>query len=190
MVSIGIDQDSLTKFKQRFAELGSNLTKEMRVAVNKTAKQVKIQAARKLREELKAPVKVLKKAVQVSRKANASELSAELLLLGGYPIPLRYFSPRQNKRGVAVKVNPKLAKTTVAGAFLVRRYRGNVFTRTGQKRGPLTTQKGPAPGDVYEKAGITALAVKVAREQLQKQANERVRFLTLKAEGKLRGNQK
>jgi hypothetical protein len=46
-------------------------------------------------------------------------------------------------------------------------------------------QKGPAPGE-YASVGVTAAALATAKDKLPKQIQERIRFLTLKAQGGLK----
>ena len=65
-----------------------------------------------------------------------------------------------------------------------------VYKRTTKKRFPIAKQNGPAPSEYYQSAGVTDLALDTARDQLPKQINERIRFLTLKAKGQLKGKQK
>jgi hypothetical protein len=190
-MKVQLDRRAIDEVNKIMRQIGADADKQIKIAIGKTAAKVKLAAARKLRDELKAPTKVLKKAVRIKRPKNPDALTATILLSYGYPIPLKYFGAKQIKRGVTYKIDPKLkGKSVLRDAFIVQQYRGNVFRRSGKQRGPLVKQFGPAPGEVYEKAGVTALAMKVAEEELPKQINERVRFLIVKAQGRLRGKQK
>jgi hypothetical protein len=190
-MKIDINSQSLAAVRKTIESLGANIKKELNVAVNKTAKQVKIKAARKLKNVIPVPVKVLKKAIAVSKKSDVSNLTSEILMIQGYPIPLRYFGAKQTKTGVTYKQSgPDKGRGKIAGAFMLHGYFPSVYKRTTKKRFPLVPQKGPAPSDYYQSAGVTDLALDTARDQLPKQINERIRFLTLKAKGQLKGKQK
>jgi hypothetical protein len=169
-------------------DLGENADKQIQIAIGKTAAKVKLAAARKLRESLKVPVKILKKAVRIKRPKNPDMPSATIILAYGYPIPLKYFGAKELNKGVTYKIDPKFKrKDLLRDAFIVERYGGNVYKRTTKQRGPIIRMHGPAPGEVYEKGGVTAVALQTANEELPKQINERLRFLIVKAQGKLRG---
>jgi hypothetical protein len=190
-MKIDIDSQSLAAVRKTIESLGANIKRELNVAVNKTASQVKIKAARKLKSVIPVPVKVLKKAIAVSKKSDVANLTSEILMIEGYPIPLRYFGAKQTKKGVTHKrAGAEKSRGVLPHAFIVNRYRGNIYERSSKPRGPLTQQKGPAPSEYYQSAGVTDLALDTARDQLPKQINERIRFLTLKAKGQLKGKQK
>lgn len=191
-MQISIDQKSSGEIRKILQQLGANVSKELAVAVNKTVKQTATQAARKLKQVIPVPVKILKKAVLPRSKATPKKLRSGVYLFGGYPIPLRYFGARAKKKGgVSYRQSgPDKGRGNLPNAFIPpRQYRGNVYQRKGKERGPLVQQKGPAPGE-YAGAGVTAAAMATAKEKLPQQIQERIRFLTLKAKGQLKGNQK
>ncbi len=190
MIRIQVNQDSITKLGNALGDLRKRLPRELATAVNATAKKVRIQAARLIKKELNVPVKILKKVIKAKSKANAENGTAVIGLFKGYPIPLKYFKPTQLKRGVTYKISPKLkGKSVLRDAFIVKQYGGNVYKRAGAERYPLVRQHGPAPGDVFEQAGIVAASIATAKEELPKQIERRIRFITLQASGGLRGNQ-
>jgi hypothetical protein len=190
-MKMDIDSQSLAAVRKTIESLGANIKRELNVAVNKTAKQVKIKAARKLKSVIPVPVKVLKKAIAVSKKSDVANLTSEILMIQGYPIPLRYFGAKQTQKGVTYKKSgPDKGRGNLPGAFMLHGYFPMVYKRTTKKRFPLAKQNGPAPSEYYQSAGVTDLALDTARDNLPKQINERIRFLTLKAKGQLKGNQK
>jgi hypothetical protein len=186
-MQISIDQRSASEVRKILTQLGANVTKELAVAVNKTVTQVKTAAARKLKEVIPVPVKVLKKAVFAKDKATAASPRSGINLYGGYAIPLKYFGAREMKKGgVSFRQSgPTKGRGSLPNAFIPRRYNGNVYQRVAKPRGPLMQQKGPAPGE-YASVGVTAAALATAKDKLPKQINERIRFLTLKAQGGLK----
>lgn len=190
-MEIRIDEKAVQQLKELFGNLGKDMRKEVHIAINQTAKKVRIQAARALQDEIKAPSRILKKAIKSRKEANVDSLRATILLLHGYPIPLKYFGAKQTKKnGVQFRVDARSkVKHSSRKMFILSKYKNHVFIRKGRQRGPLERVNGPAPGDAYESAGIPALAKRVAQEELPKQIQRRVRFLILKSQGKLRGNQ-
>lgn len=176
-------------------QLGANVRKEIAVVINETAKQVKIPASRELGKILPVPSKTLKKTIGQSRKANDRRLEAVVILRDGYEFPLRFFKPKQMTGGIQVqkdkRIKGKAGKSFLPSAFIVKEFGSNVFLRTTTKRSPIKKQfSGVTPGQAFKDANIAALVAKVARKQLPKQLNERIRYLLVKARGQLKGKQK
>jgi len=200
MIKMSVDQASLQRLSAIVREMGGSITREASIAVNKVAKKVKLESARKLTQVLGLKVGFLKKAVKIKRLASPKDSSAELTLKEGYPIPLKYFSAKAiktKKGGVSFRIMRAHKRRMVnRELFIIEKYKGpnstlgHVFKRAGKERGPLIRMNGPAPGDVYREAGVLELAMRVANERLPIELKERIRFLTLKAAGKLRGKQK
>lgn len=191
MINVGVDAGSIERLRAALGSMEKGLPREVATAINATAKKVRTEAARLLKRELNVPVKVLKKAIHNRRKATKDKTQAVVGLLKGYPIPLRYFKPKQTNQGVTYKIDPKLkAKSSIRDAFIVNSYNGNVYRRKGKQRGPLEQQVGPSPGVAFEQAGIAQAARKTAADELPKQMERRIRFILLKNAGGLRGNQK
>ena len=185
-MQVSIDQRSAAEVNKILTQLGKSVNKELAVAVNKTVVQTRTTAARKLKEVIPVLVRVLKKAVFAKDKATAASPRSGINLYGGYPIPLKYFGARQlQKGGVSFRQSgPAKGRGSLPNAFIPPRY-GNVYQRAGKSRGPLTQQKGPAPGE-YASVGVTAAALATAKDKLPKQIQERVRYLTQKAQGNLK----
>lgn len=182
------DKKSMEGVHKVITELGFNSRQQIKIALGLTAKKVRSVAAKKLRTQLKAPAKVLKKTIITKTDDIDRSLTAVVIMIAGHKIPLKYFKARQTKSGVAYTVNSS-DKGKLPHAFEVTKYRRNIYQRQGKERGPLVQQKGPAPGEVYESSGVVAVAMATAQEQLPKQITERIRFLTVKAQGKLKGKQ-
>jgi hypothetical protein len=184
VIGIRVDNAKLNSLAATMREAGRSIGREVAIAINGTAKKCSVVSSRALASELKVPSRIRKKAVRPGVKADAKTLSTTITLAQGHPIPLKYFLG---------KVNPKLTKkqrTAVGKGFIVTRYKGHVFKRATNKRGPLVRQDGPAPGEAFEKAGIAKVTVDTATTELPKQVERRIRFWELKLAGKLRGNQK
>lgn len=192
MLNVHLDRQSVAATRKILDDLGESFDKAIHVAISKTVKKVKTQASRKLKTVVAAPSKVLKRAVSRGKvKKRAQIVSCTVFLQAGHPIPLKYFkptSPRKGKFGVIVQEFVG-TRRRIPDGFMNDKWGKSVYRRVGKQRKPLKVQHGVKPGDVMEKQGIATLAVSVANEELPKQLKERIRFLTLKAQGKLR-NQK
>jgi hypothetical protein len=183
-MKVGLDNAKLASLKATLGDAAKRLGREVAIAINGTSKKCSVVSSRALASELKVPSRIRKKAVRPGIKADAKTLSTTLTLAEGHPIPLKYFLG---------KVNPRLTKrqrTAVGKGFIVNRYKGHVFKRATNKRGPLVRQDGPAPGDAFERAGIAKLTADTARSELPLQVERRIRFWKLKLAGQLRGNQR
>jgi hypothetical protein len=202
VIKIGIDPKQLDGIRAALLDKVNRLPREVATAINATAKKVRFEASKELRKELAVPVNILKKTIKTKSSASKDQLRAIVRLWKGHPIPLKYFKPRQVKGrkgskkrgavegGVTYKINPAFgARSILRGAFIMRP-NGHVAQRIGKERFPVKFMHGPSPGESFEKLGITQLAWKVARQELPKQMERRIRFLLLKQSGGLRGKQK
>lgn len=191
MINVKLDQADIERVKSVLNGVRATLGKEISAAINKTAKKVQTFAAREVGQEMNVPIKILKKTIKQKTKANKDHLGARLGFWEGYPIPLKYFGARALKKGgVTYKYSKRRPRTgIIRDAFIVKQYGNNVYRRKGQGRGPLEKQVGPAPGYAYSKLGVVEKSASFAKTELPKQIQARIRYLTLKAQGQLRGKQ-
>ena len=189
MLQIHMDKESVANVRQVLESLGQDFDKAMKVAISKTVKKVKIQSARKLRTVIAAPVKVLKRAVTRGKvKKREGTVSVTVYLQSGHPIPLKYLKPRASKKHGVIVQEFVGTRRRLPDGFMRDKWGKSVYRRVGKARTPLKVQSGVAPGQVTQSHGIDRVAIDTANEELPKQIKERVRFLTLKAQGKLRNN--
>lgn len=193
MIACTIDPKQIQALKDALQSKSSRLPREIATAINATAKDVRIEVARAIRPEINSKVKIktIKKVIKSKSTATKDQLIAIVRLNKGYPFPMRFFSPKQNAKGVNVKfgrAKGKAGKTFFPGAFVANQWGGNVYQRVGKQRVPLIQLKGPSPGDFFAAAGVDKLAWSVARRQLPIQMQRRIRFLMLQSSGGLRGN--
>ena len=107
MITVGIDPKQLEDIRQSLGAKANRLSREVATAINATGKKVRFEASKELKKELKVPVKVLKKAIKTKSNATKDQLQAIIRLWKGYPIPLKYFGAKQQKRGgVTYRINP------------------------------------------------------------------------------------
>ena len=191
MINVAINPADIERVKSVLNGVRATLGKEISAAINKTAKKVQTFAAREVAKEMNVPTKILKKTIKQKSKANKNKLGATLGFWEGYPIPLKYFGARALKKGgVTYKFSKNKPRTgIIRDAFIVKQYGNNVYRRKSTGRGPLEKQHGPAPGYAYKSLGVVGNAAKFAEAELPKQIEARIRYLTLKAQGQLRGKQ-
>jgi len=182
-----ISDSQIASLKKALGDASRRLGIELSAAVNATAKKVKSEAAKKIQTKLNVTQKILKKTIWSKGKATPQRPYATITLTDGYPIPLKYFKAKQTKRdGLTYKIDPKDGRRSIIrDGFLITRYGGNAYRRRTAARGPLEKLFGPAPGSVYKSAGVRAVIVKVAKVELRKQIDRRIRLVLLRAQGKV-----
>jgi hypothetical protein len=183
MFEINMDKESVANVRQVLESLGQDFDKAMKVAISKTIKKVKTQAARKLKSVIPAPVSVLRRAVTAGRaKARGGTVSGTVFLQVGHPIPLKYLKPTASKKHGGVIVQEFVGtRRRLPDGFMRDQWGKSVYRRVGTSRTPLKVQAGPEPGQVMRSHGIDRVAFDTAKAELPKQVKERVRFLTRKA---------
>ena len=191
MITATVNSDAV---KKKLAYIIDDMPTAVAIGVNSTAKKARNESAKAIKKAMgpKVPLKVVRSAVRAKAVASKSHLAAIVALEKGYPISLRYFNPKWNKkRGVSVQldrfVKGKAGRTFLPNAFIVARLGGKVFERSGKSRLPLKEQFGPSPGQFIKNAYVKELAVNVVRTELKKRIQRRIRFLLLKQSGGLRG---
>lgn len=189
MISVSVDKASLKRLQDALKDKASRLPRELATAINATAKKCRLEASRMMNKEFKVPAKVMKAAMKNKSSATANNLQAIVGLRDKFVLPLKHFKPTQIKRGVTYKLKPEMkGRSVLRDAFIVQVYGGRVYRRIGKERGPIK-QVYASLGNVYEQLGIAAVVERVAKEQLPKQIDRRIGFLTKQTTGGLRGNQ-
>lgn len=202
MIGISISQSSVDALKEALGSMSRQMPRHLATAINRTAKTVRVQAAKELGKEMNIKghgikkAQVLKKVIRQKSKASPDTLSATIGLFPGYPFPLKYFDAKPyvkktkgKKRYVGITYKPDRAmkgRITVTDAFIVERYGNNVYRRSGATRGPLVRVVGPKPGDYFEQLGLVEKSVAIARRELPKQINRRIREILLARSGAIK----
>jgi len=170
----------------------SNIKRELATAINATAKKAKSEVSKQVRNELAVTKKVIDTQIKLGGRASAGSLGSSVTLRKSSRIPLRDFAARQNSKGVSYKVSKSKGRNTVSGAFqgpkpgvMKASWRGRVFKRVGEKRLPIVQLYGPSPWGVFVKRKQVGPTGKAIRAELEKQIDRRIRFLLLKASGKI-----
>jgi hypothetical protein len=192
VIDIVWDKSQINRLKKLLQETKGKLSKELAVAVNATAKTGKSGVVKEIAKELAVTQKVISEKVSIKGKATATQLQSTVTLKKSRRISLREFKPKQNKSGVSYKISKTKGRNHVAGAFqgpkpgvMKVSWRGNAFRRLGKSRLPIVKLKGPSPWGVVKTRDKEKPLSKDMQAELKKQVERRIRFLTLKAQGKL-----
>jgi hypothetical protein len=183
MIELSVSKDQLNRLAASLGDKAHRLPRELQTAVNAVARKVASQTAKDLSKIMPLKQKTLKKIVRQKSKASTQSLRAVVQVGEGYPIPLLYFKPTQLKKGVTVKMRKGQSKYLIRDAFVVKQYGGRVYKRVGETRRPIKQQFGPKPGDYYAELGTQRKATQLAKEELAKQVERRIRFQVLKSTG-------
>lgn len=189
-MNVTVKQGSIQSLKAALEGTTRTLKKELRVAVNATAKKSKSIINKEIRKELAVTAKVVNPTIRVKRVASGDSLSASVQVDKTKRISLREFGARQTKAGTSYRVSKTRGRKTIPGAFqgpkpgvMKASWRGHVFKRVGKTRLPIVKLFGPSPWGVMVKGDKLEPSKEQTREELQKQIERRVRFITLKKTG-------
>jgi hypothetical protein len=173
------------------------MEKEMKIVVSKTGKQARIPIAKGLGKIVKVKQKFLKK---VTRAEQTNE-GAVLVLRGKFRVAIKWFKPRQTKKGITVKPYKMASRANAARqydrGFMGPRpgvptatLRGQAVYRTTAARSPIAAIPAVVPvADLKEHPGLLEGIVQDVSGELANQIRLRIRYLTRKAAGTLRGKQ-
>lgn len=187
---ITIDNSQIARLKKAIVDTGRDLRKEIRIAVNSTAKKSKSIISKQIRKELATSAKAVNKTITISKKAEFLDLSATVEVKKTKRIPLREFGARQKKKGVSYRVSKTKGRKTILGAFqgpkpgmIKASWRGRVFKRVGKARLPIVQLYGPSSWGVFVVGDKIGPSAKAAEAELKKQIDRRIRFINLKKSG-------
>lgn len=184
MIGISIDQNQIKRLEASLGDKAKRLPREIKTAVNAVARKVATATAKDLAKIMPLKQATLKKIVKQKSSATPENLRAVVRIGAGYPIPLKLHKPTQLKRGVSVLMRKKVKRSIIRDAFIVKQYGQRVYKRKfPDQRGPLEQQYGPAPGEYYAELGTAKKAAEIARVELGKQIERRIRFNVLKSQG-------
>ena len=168
------------------------LQKNMKIAVKEVAKKTHSTMIKGVYNELNVTQANIRKTTKVVYKMGFSGSPKAIVTQKKTGrIPLRDFGATQNKKGVAYRVSRSKGKRPVVlGSFqgtkpgvVNPKWRGRVFKRVGKGRLPIVQLFGASPWGVLVKTKLVGKLIKQADEELLKQINRRIRFISLKKSG-------
>jgi hypothetical protein len=191
MLTFTSPERQIDKLRKLLGESSKQVGRNVATALNATGKLAKSQIAKEITTELATPQKIVKQQISAT-KAAGGNLSVTITLKKTNRMSLRFFGARQTKKGVSYKVSKSKGRKFVPGAFQGPRpgvmkasWKGNVFKRVGTSRLPIQKLQGPSPWGVFVKKKAVRKVEKLINVELKKQLDRRIRFLTLKAQGKI-----
>lgn len=121
--------------------------------LNKLMKKSRTAISKAVRSEYTIKAKDLKRATYI-QKANRYKMVAAIIVKG-HRIPLMYFSAKQNKKGVSVRIKKSTGRKTIRSAFIAVMNSGHVgvFQRVGKDRTPIDEKYSIDAATMVEKAG-------------------------------------
>lgn len=138
--------DAIKRFDNQLKALGKEAPKALQRAIARAGDQARTQVYRALTKQTGLPRKTIVKAVKVKRPS-WTDLSYTMTTEGGN-ISLKYFSPRETRKGVVAK--PFGKSTLFAGSFMKggrfpnrsgNVFGGHAFHRLTGKRFPIEKTK-------------------------------------------------
>lgn len=143
------DIEGMRRYRQALDKVGSQYQFMMagRRAVARTGDMARTQVVRALATQTGLPQKTIRKAIKVTRP-NFDAIAYRMRATGG-DISLKYFKPRETRRGVTAA--PFGKRELFAGTFMkagafpgrvaVAKFGGHVFERDGKERLPVVKIK-------------------------------------------------
>jgi hypothetical protein len=209
MLKITVDEASIRQMKINLGAFGDHLPRHLATAVNRTAKTVRVQAAKalnplvnlKLSSENKGVAKpinkaaTLKKTIKQKNKAEPGNAGVTIGLWEGHYFPVRmneaksYSKKRRGKRqslGVQYKTHMGGGWTVISDGFSQSRWRGDVYRPASEGARKLVRVLGKRPGDYFREGNIGTIAADTARERLPIEINRRLREIILAASGQIK----
>lgn len=204
-MQVSVNKQSLDSLITALVGMNANVKKEVNTAINATGKKAKSIISAEVRKELAAKKKDVDETIKLGAKSNLQTLTTSIRLKKEVRPPLKAFGAKGSKRGgVSYKISKKEGRKQLPNAFIVASLGNHVFQRkrgeakviakkgryAGKLRQPIYKKYGASPWGVFVKNHLKDPVTKDIKEELLKQVNRRIRFLTLKAQGQLRGKQK
>lgn len=126
-------------------------------ALNRTITQVKTQATRSVRSEVKLKAKDIHDRLVLIRAHSSKSASLQMqaiMKISGKPVPLISYGARQTKKGLAVHV--KKSRVILKHAFMARMRSGHggIFVRKTKKRLPIQELYSTRVSDVFKNTGF------------------------------------
>jgi hypothetical protein len=185
--------------EKRLAKLlkgnGKQVRRQMKIAVNATAKQTVGIWAKAISKEIAVTQRVVKGTIKVTKKADERWITSTVTQRKEWNrIPLKQFNPKQTSAGVSYKVSRYGGKGFLPSGFIVQSLGGHVFKRDGpkvkmtkgksigQKKQRIFKQYGPSPWGVSIKNNLKQPVSAESRKILIKQIDRRIRAV-LKRQG-------
>jgi hypothetical protein len=145
---ITIDHASLADVQLLLSGIKSGYPKAMSRAINKGLATARVEARKKVQEEVTASTKYVNRAF-VENKATYSKLEG-LLVSAGIPVPLIAYAARQTNKGVTVRINTSGSRVLWPHAFIAEMKNVSKEGEESEHRG-VFWRKTKHPGKVWKR---------------------------------------
>jgi hypothetical protein len=184
---IALKEKGLSELIESLNNVAENLAKETYTALSKAGSKTARAMTQEVTAELNVAAKVVRSKIKI--KKQRENLTVTASLAKSWRIPLRDFKARETKKGVSARLEKKKGVTHYPGAFIVKKFGGQVYTRPESgARGPILKMKGASPFGSLVKRSLNKV-VEISTEEVRKQLAERIRYLNLKKSGGLNWQQ-
>lgn len=181
-ISIQVDRRKLREVTRLLSGIKQGVPKALSGAVNDTARKTVTDLSSKIRQRVNIKKRDIDPHLRRSR-ATPAHPSAKISVSESTRLPLKYFGARQVRKGVTYKIEKGGSRKLIPSAFIVQSMGGHVFARVGPKRFPLRKPMAVSPWGVVVKSNIPQQTEREAAALLEKNLDQRVKFLLLKQSG-------
>lgn len=180
-----------TSVMEGLVALGKQMPRVIAAALNDTARGMRTDAVKSVREEFTVKSRSARRGTSLIR-ASAKRLEAGFVA-GGKPLPLVNFSHRPTKsvaeggrrpkKGITVQAKKAEKGQPLEGSFLARwqKHEKAIYKRKGQKRLPIIQQMGPSLPDMIRDADVADRVLELAQARLQKNVERRTNLAIARA---------
>lgn len=206
-VSVEFDKARFETIKIMLRRVKGGVGAALAGAVNDTAKQVRTRMSALIRDRVNIKKKDIDPNIRIQPRATSARPAAGIYLSKTHRLSLRYFGLKQTQIGVTYKIDKNGPKKLVAHAFMGPRpgaiaikLGGNAWIRTGRGTVRKMTKgrykgeykepirkvgQGPSPWGVFVKSGMLMPLAEETKALLQKNLEQRTRYLLLKNSGQI-----
>jgi hypothetical protein len=191
MLKIDVGSTELKLLDEKMKTFGSRMNSKTATAVNKTARMVRDNMNKRITQKFNISLRNLKKKriIFQSKKAKASDLSAQVRLKKTLKLGVQYFAPKHTGAGVTFALERGGSRKLISKAFMGSRagkkapkLNGGVFIReAGAKRLPINKLYALSPWGMFRagkmQSPTTQFADKTLRLYVQKGLQELARTL-------------
>lgn len=181
---ITLDIQGVKQLEKDMGEKAYRLPELLATSVNETAKKVKVQVNKNIREHLAVKAKDIRPMLEPRKRANKNSISALIVIDKEKRLSLKRFGAKQTKQGVSYTLSKKAGKRYVPGGFMgprpgviAPRLNGHAFKRTGKGRTPIAKLHGASPWGAYVVNHLERITVVDGNKELTKQINRQLNRL-------------
>lgn len=191
MVSLSINKSQMRELRAAIAGTNKRLEKELEIAVRQAAGDGVKTVAKKITAELNVTQSSIKDIMPKPRVRGGKSPVATVCLPYDERFSLKRFKVRQNRAGVAYRVDKRKGLSRLAGGFMgptpsrkEPRLGGHAFKRLGKARKPIVKLHGASPWGSFKARNLRPAVLRAIGERLEYRVGLRIRQAIRKKQGK------